>query len=472
VESQEVARVLSSPLADRRPSRSFIPVQLDGYRLALFLLIVINVSRVHQSIAIVGQLRPALILVVLAGAYAVLNARKISLRGLFKTTEAKLILALFALACLSAVAGISMGNSGKYILENYSKVVIAAFLLLAGIRHVRDLFAFVVAYVVGSGILAFLAIFVFELTKSSGSEVARLAELYTFDANDIGVVLLVGLPLALLVAQHSRGLRKWFAIAVIVSLGITFARSGSRGTLIGLVALGGVLLVSLKTIPVWKRAAFVGAVTVALVVAAPPGYWVQMKTIFGLQEDYNWTSEDGRRQLIFRGLTYMSHYPLTGLGIYNFARAECMSDLSDKVRTAVRGHGIRCSAPHNTYLQVGAEIGVVGLALWCVLVFGGIRRLKRLRRRLPRAWRTGDAEQRFMYDATLYLSTSIVGFAVTSLFVSFAWLDIIYIVAVFQAGLTIAIRNRLARDLAQQPPPLPQPLGARPAQQGVLLPTM
>jgi O-antigen ligase len=427
---------------------------------------------VHQSIGIVGQVRPALILVVLAGAYAVLNARKISIRGLFKTTEAKLILALFALACLSAVAGISMGNSGKYILDNYSKVVIAAFLLLAGIRHVRDLFAFVVAYVVGSGILAFLAIFVFKLTKSSGSEVARLAELYTFDANDIGVVLLVGLPLALLVAQHSRGLRKWFAIGVIVSLGITFARSGSRGTLVGLVALVGVLLVSLNTIPVWKRAAFVGVVAMALVVAAPPGYWAQMQTIFGLKEDYNWTSEDGRRQLIFRGLTYMSHYPLTGLGIYNFARAECMSDLSDKVRTAVRGRGIRCSAPHNTYLQVGAEIGVVGLALWCVLVFGGIRRLKRLRRRLPRAWRTGDAEQRFMYDATLYLSTSIVGFAVTSLFVSFAWLDIIYIVAVFQAGLTVAIRNRLAKDLAQQPLPLPQAVGARAAQHGALLPTM
>jgi len=472
VESQEVARVLSSPSADRRSPRSFIPVKLDGYRLALFLLIVINVSRVHQAIGTIGQLRPALILVVLAGAYAILNARKVSLRGLLKTVEAKLILALFVLACLSAVAGISMGNSGKYILENYSKVVIAAFLLLAGIRHVRDLFAFVVAYVVGSGILAFLAIFIFKLTKSSGSEVARLAELYTFDSNDIGVVLLVGLPLALLVAQHSRGLRKWFAIGVIISLGVTFARSGSRGTLVGLVATGAVLLVALKTIPIWKRAAFVGAVAVALVVAAPPGYWVQMMTIFGLKEDYNWTSEDGRRQLMFRGLTYMSHYPLTGLGIYNFSRAECMSDLSEKVRAAVRGRGIRCSAAHNTYLQVGAEIGVAGLVLWCMLVFGGIRRLRRLRRRLPRAWRTGDAEQRFMYDATLFLSTSIVGFALTSLFVSFAWLDIIYILAMFQAGLTNAIRSRLAKDLAQQPQPLPQPLGARSAQPVALLPTM
>jgi O-antigen ligase len=223
-----------------------------------------------------------------------------------------------------------------------------------------------------------------------------------------------------------------------------------------------VLLLALKTIPVWKRAAFVGVVVISLIVAAPPGYWDQMRTIVGLKQDYNWTSKDGRRQVFFRGLSYMAAYPLTGLGIDNFARAECMSELSDKVREHIRGTGLKCTAPHNTYLQVGAETGLIGLAIWGMLLFGGIRRLRSLRRKLPIAWRTGDREQRFMYDSTLYLPISIVGFAITTLFVTFAWLDIVYIVVVYQAGLALAVRKRLAQDLAAQAIPVPRPSGPRP----------
>lgn len=468
MESQAVAQVLSSRPADRRATARYIPLVMDGLRLALFLLVIINVSRVHQAIPIIGKLRPGLLLVALAGVFAVLSPRKTSYRGLFKTTEAKLVLALFIVTCISAVAGISLGNSGKFIVERYVKVVIAAFLLLVGLRHVRDLYALMWAYVVGSGILAFMATFVFKVSKRTGSEVARLQELHTFDSNDIGVVLLVGLPIAILMARHSAGLRKWFSIGVVLAIGVALARSGSRGTLVGLVGTGAVLLMSLKTIPLWKRAAFVGVVTFALVVAAPPGYWVQMKTLLGLEEDYNWSSKDGRRQLIVRGMTYMLHYPLTGLGIDNFARAECMSELSEKVRTHVRGRGIKCAAPHNTYVQVGAETGFTGLVIWGLMLFGGIRRMRKLRRKLPSPWRIGDPEQRFLYDATMFLPISFIAFAITSTFVTFAWLDIFYIALAFAAGLTIAARKRLAQDATYRL--VPQPVGAVPVPMPASLP--
>lgn len=456
--SQEVAQVLGSRPAGRRATGRYIPVVLDGLRWALFLLIVINVSRVHQAVPLVGKVRPGLLLVFLAGVFAILNPRKTSYRDLFKTTEAKLVLSLFILTCISAVAGVSLGNSAKFLLERYSKVIIAAFLLLAGIRNVRDLYAMIWAYVVGSGILAFMAIFVFKLSKRSGSEVARLQELHTFDANDIGVVLLIGLPLALLIARHSAGLRKWFSLGVVAAIGVALARSGSRGTLVGLIGTGAVLLLALKTIPLWKRVTFVGVVVCALVAAAPPGYWVQMKTLLGLEQDYNWSSKDGRRQLIMRGLTYMVHYPLAGLGIDNFGRTECMSELSEKVRTHVRGRGIKCAAPHNTYVQVGAETGFTGLILWGLLIFGGIRRMRRLRRKLPQTWRAGDPEQRFIYDATLYLPVSFIAFAITSTFVTFAWLDIFYIAVVFLAGLTMVARRRLTQEVVSRV--VTQPQGA------------
>lgn len=458
LELTQVAQSRAARPSVRRGALSYLPLKLDGLRLGLFLLIVINVSRVHQAIGFLDKVRPALLLVLFCGIYVVMKPAKVSAAGILKTTEGKLILALFGAACASTVFGISLGNSGAFIIETFIKVVIGAFLLLAAIRHVHDLYVFIWAYVIASGILSGMAIFMFKMSRID-SAVTRLSGLYTWDANDLGVVLMVGLPLTLLMFQQSTGVRKWISAVIVAAIGVALARSGSRGALLGLVGTASVLLVALKTVPAWKRLAFVGAVGLALILAAPPGYWEQMKTLVGLEKDYNWTDPDGRRALILRGLTYIQYNPVTGLGISNFSRAECMSDLSDKVRGYVRGTGIACSPPHNTYIEVGSETGLIGLGLFLGIVFGGMGRLRKLRRKIPRAWRTGDVEQRFLLDATLYLPVAMVGFAITCFFVSFAWIDIVYIVAVLMAGLTLSVRKRLAHDAHAQvaapvaPPP-------------------
>lgn len=449
MELTQVAQARASRPVARRSVLSYLPVKLDGLRLGLFLLIVIHVSRIHQAFGFLEKVRPALLLVVFCGLYVVLKPAKASAVGILKTTEGKLILALFIAACISAPFGISLGNSATFLIGDYVKVVIGAFLLLAAIRHVHDLYSLIWAYAFSAGILSFMAIFMFKMSRID-SAATRLSGLYTYDANDLGVVLMAGLPLTLLMFQHSKGVRKWLTAVIIAAIGVALARSGSRGALLGLLGTATVLLIALKTIPAWKRAAFVGVVGLALVIAAPPGYWEQMKTLTGLEKDYNWTDKDGRRALILRGLTYIQHFPVTGLGINNFPRAECMSDLSDKVQGYVRGTGIACSPPHNTYIQVASETGLIGFSLFLGIIFGGIHRLRKLRRKIPRDWRRGDAEQRFLYDATLYLPVSMVGFAITCFFVSFAWIDIVYIIAVFIAGVTLSVRKRLHHDARAQ----------------------
>jgi O-antigen ligase len=102
---------------------------------------------------------------------------------------------------------------------------------------------------------------------------------------------------------------------------------------------------------------------------------------------------------------------------------------------------VKCSAPHNSYLQAGAELGPVGLAVWSALVVGGIFAPLRLRRRLPQAWRMGTPTERFIYSSTTFFSVAMIGFAVTSFFVSFAWLDPLYLMAAFITGLYAATRE-------------------------------
>jgi O-antigen ligase len=114
--------------------------------------------------------------------------------------------------------------------------------------------------------------------------------------------------------------------------------------------------------------------------------------------------------------------------------------------------GIKWSAAHNSYLQAGAELGIPGLLVWTSLVVGGVWGMRRLRRRLPPAWSSADPERRFLYLAPTYLSVAFVGFGVSSLFVSFAYLDPIYLLAALVSGLYVAV-ERVRRADAEPPGP-------------------
>ena len=438
--------------ADPRRSQgavSRLKLVRDPLRISLFLLTIVTISRIHQHWRILAVLRPALVLAFLTAAYAYLNPRLVEPRGPFYTWPAKVVLALAIFACLAVPFGISMGGSGKFILTEYSKTLIFAFLLFAAIRTASDLYTLAWAYVVSSAILVWMALFLFGLSKATNSAVDRLSNLYTWDANDVGVVLIVGLALTLLIFQTTSGKGKVAAGAIILGIGATIARSGSRGTFLGLIAFGFGLLFLLNQVSVAKRAAFLIVTVLGLIVAAPSGYWQQMKTVAAPTQDYNWSSKDGRVEVAKRGLRYMLTYPIFGLGVNNFWRAECVE--GEKVQTRVVGTGIRCTPPHNSYVQAGAELGIPGFVLWCSLVFGGMVSCRRLRRRLPRAWLKGDAEERFLYQATLYLQLAFIGFAVCAFFLTFAWLDIIYILAAYLGGLHVAILEKQGRNGAAVP---------------------
>ena len=421
-----------------------IPFPRDPYLIALFLLTVVTVSRVHQHYGFLVALRPGLLLTAVAVGVAILSPRLTKSENLARW-PARVMMALGLVACLSAPFGISLGGSASYILEDYSKVLVYGFLLVVAMRSARELSMLVWAYVIACGLLAWMANFVFGLSAESGSATARLNDMYSYDANDLGCVLLVGFPLTLLAMQVAGTRGRVLAMCILYGIGASIARSGSRGALVGLVAVVVVVLFMLRQVSAAKRIGFVGVLAVGLVVTAPPGYWAQMKTILEPTDDYNWTARDGRKEVAKRGMRYMVTYPVFGLGINNFGRAE--GTISTKARRHVEGEaGIRWTAAHNTWVQVGAELGITGLLLWCGLIFGGMVSALRLRRRMPAHWARGDPEERFLHLACLYVPLALVGFAVSSTFVSFAYVDPIYIVAAYLVGLHVAVERKLAES--------------------------
>src|SRR5210317_905993 len=87
----------------------------EGLQLALFFLVVISISRIHQHYGFLSAVRPGVSLLLLAAIFALINPRGLGFAG-FLTNPAKLVAALVILACISVPLGISMGNSARFLL--------------------------------------------------------------------------------------------------------------------------------------------------------------------------------------------------------------------------------------------------------------------------------------------------------------------------------------------------------------------
>jgi len=454
----DVGAPAAVPAATRRRgtvSRGLAPAW-NPLQLQLALLFIVVISRIHQHFRVVAKFRPALLLALGALAYAYLNPKYLSTTSVLKSPLPRLMIALFVVVCLSVPFGISIGNSGRMILFGYSKLVIVVLLAMLAVRTARDLSALMWGYVLGCGILAFFATFVFKLKE--GDLLARLSDLYTWDANDAGLIFVSGIPIALLLAQTSRGWWKRLALAVVLLSLVAVVRTGSRGAFVGMVALGVGLLFLARAVSPAKRLGLVIATVLGFVLFAPEDYRNQMRSLLSPTEDYSWTSTQGRKELAKRGMTYMVNSPF-GIGIDNFGKAEC-STLSWWYRVRSIKGGVKCSAPHNTWVQAGAETGVLGFVLWIALIFGGIGTMVKWTGKVPRAWRTGTAERRFLAAGPGYLATALFGFAAASTFVSFAWQEFAYLLVGFAVSFATLIRAELKAERNSMAP-VPGPAPAR-----------
>jgi putative inorganic carbon (HCO3(-)) transporter len=123
--------------------------------------------------------------------------------------------------------------------------------------------------------------------------------------------------------------------------------------------------------------------------------------------DYNQTAETGRLQIWSRGIGYMLQNPVLGLGPGNFQTAE--GTLSPMAERQQFGIGVRWNAPHNSFVQVAAELGMPGVALYVAVIVSAFRALRR----------SAD-------PLTPALIASLLGFVVGSFFLSLAYSEMLY----------------------------------------------
>jgi hypothetical protein len=240
-----------------------------------------------------------------------------------------------------------------------------------------------------------------ERREAAGLEpvVSRLYVSLSLDPNDYGSILVSAIPLALWLGHGSFRRRLfWGAIALLLVGGVV--PTASRASMLGLIAIGFALVLQAENTRTraWMGVLAAGgaAVFLATVSQGQLGRFTDLGS-----DDYNFTSTSGRLSFWRQGMIWMIKRP-TGLGIDNFPT------MHDWVMGAER-------AAHNSFVQYGAELGVIGLAAFIYLWYWLLRGLRRHRvaalayRRVDPV--TGTTEAALASSAfALLIGTMITGF--------------------------------------------------------------
>ncbi len=390
---------------------------------------VLAVARVHLLFPALDVVRPVLVFGALSvGLYLVSRhpARKFSL---LIVGPVLLLLGFLGWMVMGTPFALRQGATFYFIMESFTRTV-ALFLVVAGaVRSFRDVERLTWFYFAGAVLYAAVLLVRFEV----GEEATRLSDLYTYDANDFALLAVTAMPLGLyfLFRSGRSPLARTFDAAGLTVLLIAFVWSGSRGGFLALLAAYLLFLLRFRGLPARWRV--VGATVAAVVVTAVAGpqYWDRMGTMMSPLEDYNVTSPTGRMEIWDRGVGYMLDNPVFGVGAANFAAAEGI--LSPRAHLQELGIGIRRSAPHNSFLQVGAEMGFPGFFLfmaflvsifWTLLRVEGPRRGRSPPTALPRRAVLSEA-----------LVVSLAGFMVGAFFLSLAYSSMLYMLAALAVGL-------------------------------------
>lgn len=401
----------------------------------LAIMIWINVWRIQDLFPVLGALKPNLLATALCVALLALDHHWARRVAALKSPILICGIGLLSIAVLGIPASLYASRSANLALTGLLPNLLLMGMLAASIRGVRDLEWIALANVLGACVFCVYVNLAFDVGPSG-----RLGNLVYYDSNDLALVLVCTIPFAIFFIV-SRGWPKVLLTALSLVLFVaTIVKTGSRGGFLGLVAVLAYVVIAHSAIPKRVRIGAVIGVVGLLFVTAGDAYWNQIRTLRNLEEDYNWSgrSTSGRMQVWKRGLRYMAAHPIVGVGIGNFPLAEGVLSEESRAR-AERGGGFKWSAAHNSFLEIGVELGVIALALFVAMLAAAFRVLRRIRRSRPLTILRAQREAALASS----LSASLVGFIVSGFFLSVQYYSYIYMILGLVIGLAKIDRYNL-----------------------------
>ncbi|MCG3133156.1 MAG: hypothetical protein HMLKMBBP_00263 [Planctomycetes bacterium] len=360
----------------------------------------------------INQLRPSL-MIAIATVIGVLLSKREKLFVLeTRTVLLGTFLAAIGVSCAVAHDPAFSFTEGR--IEDLAKIIFIA-VLTTGLCNTKDRVRLMLLVIGGS----------FGLLALKGSLQGVLSPGHPIhgpggpilDNNDFGLALVMALPLLAYTAREERGpfLRAILTImAVACVTGVLFTRS--RGGILALTAMGIVWLWKLRR-NAW---ALIAAPTflAAIIVLAPNELWVRVRN---LTEGAHDPSAQGRLVAWEKAANMAAANPVFGVGPGNFATPDYWYAYEPTTS------GVAPVVAHNTYFQIVAESGFVGLAVFVLMLAATLWGLSRTARPGGEPWRVRYSEGSFL---------SLVGFMAGCMFLTRTHFDLVYQLV----GLSVAIR--------------------------------
>ncbi len=299
--------------------------------------------------------------------------------------------------------------------------------------HAKGLLAALVAggaIAAGYGIVAAPNISGLATDPTAASSLDRLRGTIA-DPNQLAAVLVVALVLGLALAAVTRSPARRLLLIGAASLAlVSVFLTASRGGVVGLIAA----MVTAIVLARGRRWAAIGVV--ALIVAASVLYIGLFDP--GVAQRYSTADGGNGRTDIWKvGWRMVEAHPVRGVGAGNFRDVSGQYLLTEP--GAITASDQIIDEPHfahNVYLEVLAELGIVGLALFGALVAAAIGTGVRAARRFGRA---GDASMELLSGAVVVALVSLLAmdFFLSDQFSKQLWL----LLALCPALLAIATRR-------------------------------
>lgn len=416
-------------------SLSFVPnAKLDLLMYALGIMVWTYVWRIQDLFSITGALKPSLLATGLCVALLALDHQQARRVATLKSPILICGIAVLAIGFIGIPTSLYASRSANLVLTGLLSNLLLMILLAASIRGLRDLEWIALANVLGACLFCLYVNLAFDVGPSGQLS----EELVYYDPNDLALVLVCTIPFAIFFIVRGGWPSLLLATLSLVLFVATIVKTGSRGGFIGLVAVLAYVVIAYRAIPKRVRIGAVIGVVGLLVVTASEGYWEEIRTLRNPKQDYNWSGE-GRVAIWKRGLRYMASRPVVGVGMGNFSTAEGVSEESRA--QAERGAGFKWSAAHNTFLEIGVELGVIALALFVAMLVTAFRLLRRIRRSRPPTIRRARREAALASS----LSASLVGFIVSGFFLSAAYFSYVYMILGLVIGFAKIDRGSVGR---------------------------
>lgn len=323
-------------------------------------------------------------------------------------------------------------DAGKFMLGRISKILLMVFVMALLVNSHKKLKYLYFVTALSFGFLAIKGA-LFGWRTGGSSRVWGPPDSFITDNNDMALALNMSLPILFFLAQDTESrivrivLRVLF-VAGIICVVLTY----SRGGLLGLATV--LAIIAAKS----KKKLIAGVMAVACVVLvlnfAPQKWMTRMQTISEGTKD-----ETAHERVIAWGFAWnlVKDYPITGGGLEAFPDVALFQAYTPERLP----NGYQASSAHSIYFQVLGEAGLVGLALFLLLLafaLASTRRIRKLSRRIPALnWMTPYSNM---------IETGLLGFMVSGAFLSRPYFDFF-----FQFIASVAILKVLCRhELAQQ----------------------